>query len=83
MEKLMNEYFILGNALNKLYNGELLTNEESELIAGSPEEECMLALHFVTIKKLELRKDKSLDNFNENMNKIRIYKFNNQKNKSK
>ncbi len=79
MEEQLKLYFDLGNALHKFYDGQTLTNEELELIANSSNNDKVMALDLNATKRLTIRTDRSLDNFNKNSNALKIINFNGKK----
>lgn len=75
MEEQIKYYFRLGDVLYKFYDGQTLTNEELTLIASSSNDDKIMALKFNATKRLTMRTDRSLENFNENSKLLEIIKF--------
>lgn len=67
------EYLIsLGEALYKFYDGQTLTSGELTLIASSSNDDKVMALNFNASKRLDMRTDRSLDNYLKNSNELKF-----------
>lgn len=67
------EYLIsLGEALYKFYDGQTLTSGELTLIASSSNDDKVMALNFNASKRLDMRTDRSLDNYLKNSNALKF-----------
>lgn len=62
----------LGKVLYKFYDGQALTFEELTLIASSSNDEKVMALNLDASKRLGMRTDRSLDNFTQNSNSLKL-----------
>ena len=75
MEEKLKYYYALGRSLHKLYNGELLDDEELNLIANSSNDDCMTAFHLEASERLTKRTDMGFRNFLKNMERLKFTKF--------
>lgn len=76
MEERVDYLIKLGEALYKFYDGQTLTLEELAQIATSSNDDKIMGLDLNATKRLKMRNDRSLDNFVNNNNSLKIMSFN-------
>ncbi|MBQ9072083.1 MAG: hypothetical protein IJY25_02890 [Bacilli bacterium] len=68
LEKLL----IVGKIQFKLYDGELLTEDELKILASAPDDEILLGLQLVASDRLQLEKETKLNNLKCNVVRLNL-----------
>ena len=65
---------IVGQIQFKLYEGELLTEEELKILVSTPDDEILLGLQVVSSNRLEQEDISKTTNFMSNINRLKFLK---------
>ena len=73
-ENILEEFLNIGRVQFKLYEGEVLTEEELKLLASTPFNEILYGLELAAAERLKLSKGNELNNLTSNIKMLNYYK---------